>query len=85
MKGSQFWYDRSKKPEFQLRSKEELKKQGYRKSCKICKIPMFEKSLESDPTKKTMVCPNYPYCERQRSFFSDDYYCDYDYYDSDSD
>jgi len=72
---SEYWYDRTKRGELQPRSKEEIKKEGYRKSCPHCAAPMFDQPKRGDPTKTVLGCPSYPYCkENVRSYYSDSDY-----------
>jgi hypothetical protein len=52
---SEYWYDRTKKGELEPRPKEQ-DKDKVRKSCPVCGMPMFERALDSDPTKTIEAC-----------------------------
>lgn len=51
---SVFWYDRNRKGELEPRTQEEIEKRGIRKSCPICKEPIFEQISKSG--EKIEVC-----------------------------
>jgi len=68
---SEYWYDRTKKGETEIRPNKKTKTEDLRPSCPKCGNPMYEKALTEDPTKKIMACSNHPHCraDQERPYY----------------
>jgi hypothetical protein len=61
--GAPSWYDKTPNTNEKLEPRKKARKAKYAESCNGCGLPLYEKYLTPQSTKKVKVCANYPRCK----------------------